>query len=83
LEAVVRLSYGEKAEAYLKSLQIGQVRVRTHQDMARIEVEPKNMKTVLEYHDSIVKKLQDYGYKYITLDLIGYESGSMNKILTQ
>ncbi|WP_066068127.1 ATP-dependent sacrificial sulfur transferase LarE [Neobacillus soli] len=78
-----KLTKVEKAEAYLKSLQLRQVRVRTHQEIARIEVEPKDMKIVLENHDSIVKELQCYGYKYITLDLIGYQSGSMNKVLAQ
>lgn len=77
-----KLTKVEKAEAYLKNLRIRQVRVRTHQDIARIEVEPNDMKTVLEYHDSIVKAFQEYGYKYITLDLIGYKSGSMNKVLS-
>ncbi|MGN7358074.1 ATP-dependent sacrificial sulfur transferase LarE [Paenibacillus sp. SAF-054] len=88
-----RIAYGEyitkekltkvdKAEAYLKSLQIRQVRVRTHQDTARIEVEPKDMQTVLAHHGSIASKLQEYGYKYVTLDLVGYQSGSMNKALS-
>ncbi|TDL67563.1 ATP-dependent sacrificial sulfur transferase LarE [Rhodococcus qingshengii] len=77
-----KLTKVEKAEAYLKSLNIRQVRVRTHQEIARIEVEPNDMKIVLEHHDSIVKELQDYGYKYITLDLLGYKSGSMNKVLS-
>ncbi|MWV43950.1 ATP-dependent sacrificial sulfur transferase LarE [Paenibacillus sp. HJL G12] len=77
-----KLSKVEKAEAYLKSLQIRQVRVRTHQETARIEVEPKDMQTVLAHHASIVGKLQEYGYKYVTLDLVGYQSGSMNKVLS-
>lgn len=76
-----KLTKVEKAEQFLKSLTIRQVRVRTHQDIARIEVEPNDMKTVLEHHASIVNQLQEYGYKYITLDLIGYQSGSMNKVL--
>jgi pyridinium-3,5-biscarboxylic acid mononucleotide sulfurtransferase len=88
-----RIAYGEyitaekltkvdKAERFLKSLQIRQVRVRTHQDIARVEVEPIDMKVVLENHSAIVQELQSYGYKYITLDLIGYQSGSMNKALS-
>jgi pyridinium-3,5-biscarboxylic acid mononucleotide sulfurtransferase len=77
-----KLTKVEKAEAYLKSLNIRQVRVRTHQEIARIEVEPDDMKTVLENHEAIVKELQEYGYKYITLDLLGYKSGSMNKVLS-
>jgi len=78
---IEKLSKVEKAEAFLKSFPIRQVRVRTHQDMARIEVEPKDMKIVLENHQAISTELALYGYKYITLDLIGYKSGSMNKIL--
>ncbi|MGJ9383554.1 ATP-dependent sacrificial sulfur transferase LarE [Salipaludibacillus sp. CF4.18] len=88
-----RIAYGEtitqakltkvdKSEAYLKSLGIRQVRVRTHDEIARIEVEPKDMKVVLEKHGVISEKLQGFGYKYITLDLIGYKSGSMNKVLS-
>ncbi|MEH7117937.1 ATP-dependent sacrificial sulfur transferase LarE [Neobacillus vireti] len=88
-----RIAYGEfitkekltkvdKAEDYLKSLHIRQVRVRTHQDIARIEVEPSDMAIILSHHEQIVKQLQDFGYKYITLDLLGYQSGSMNKVLS-
>ncbi|WP_117168068.1 ATP-dependent sacrificial sulfur transferase LarE [Paraliobacillus sediminis] len=87
-----RIAYGEtitqskltkvdKSEAYLKSLGIRQVRVRTHEEIARIEVEPKDMNIVLTNHGNISERLQEFGYKYITLDLIGYKSGSMNKVL--
>jgi uncharacterized protein len=79
---IEKLTKVEKAEAYLKTLNIRQVRVRTHQEMARIEVEPRDMKTILENHEMIVNELTKYGYKYITLDLIGYKSGSMNKVLS-
>ncbi|MCP3763807.1 ATP-dependent sacrificial sulfur transferase LarE [Domibacillus sp. A3M-37] len=87
-----RIAYGEiitkekltkvdKSEAYLKSLDIRQVRVRTHEDTARIEVEPADMPRVLEYHVAITKRLKQFGYKYVSLDLAGYTSGSMNKAL--
>ncbi|MDR4946620.1 ATP-dependent sacrificial sulfur transferase LarE [Neobacillus cucumis] len=66
----------DKAERFLKSLSIRQVRARTHQDIARIEVEPNDMKAVLDHHDMIVRELQHYGYKYITLDLLGYKSAA-------
>lgn len=78
-----KLTKVEQAEAYLKSLHIRQARVRTHQDIARIEVEPEDMKIVLEHHESIAKELQNYGYQYVTLDLVGYKSGSMNKVLAK
>jgi pyridinium-3,5-biscarboxylic acid mononucleotide sulfurtransferase len=77
-----KLTKVEKAEAYLKGLGIWQVRVRTHQEIARIEVEPKDMPFILASHQDIMEKLQQIGYKYVTLDLQGYVSGSMNKVLT-
>lgn len=77
-----KLKKVERAEAYLKSLGIHQVRVRTHQEIARIEVEPQDMKIVLDHHPFIVQELQNYGYKYVTMDLLGYHSGSMNKVLS-
>ncbi|WP_053362768.1 ATP-dependent sacrificial sulfur transferase LarE [Bacillus sp. FJAT-27251] len=76
-----KLTKVEKSEAYIKSLGIRQVRVRTHEDIARIEVEPQEMQLVLSYHNAIVKNLQSFGYKYVSLDLQGYVSGSMNKVL--
>jgi pyridinium-3,5-biscarboxylic acid mononucleotide sulfurtransferase len=79
---IEKLTKVDKAEAYLKSLSIRQVRVRTHEEIARIEVEPDDMKIVLANHESISKELSNYGYKYITLDLLGYKSGSMNKVLS-
>ncbi|WP_338551883.1 ATP-dependent sacrificial sulfur transferase LarE [Paenibacillus sp. KS-LC4] len=76
-----KLQKVERAEAYLKSLHIRQVRVRTHKDIARIEVEASDMAAVLLNHQTIVERLQSYGYKFVTLDLLGYQSGSMNKSL--
>ncbi|SIQ40502.1 ATP-dependent sacrificial sulfur transferase LarE [Domibacillus enclensis] len=76
-----KLTKVEKAEAYIKSLSVRQVRVRTHGDTARIEVEPDDMALVLEYHAAIDKRLKQFGYKYVSLDLAGYKSGSMNKSL--
>ncbi|RBW67954.1 ATP-dependent sacrificial sulfur transferase LarE [Bacillus taeanensis] len=76
-----KLTKVEKSEYYLKQLGIKQVRVRTHGDIARIEVEQKDMAIVLNNHNSIMNKLQGFGYQYVTLDLGGYKSGSMNKVL--
>jgi pyridinium-3,5-biscarboxylic acid mononucleotide sulfurtransferase len=59
-------------------LDIHQVRVRTHEDSARIEVEPVDMPRVLQYHVAITKRLKQFGYKYVSMDLTGYTSGSMN-----
>lgn len=76
-----KLTKVEKAEAYIKSLGIRQVRVRTHGETARIEVEPADMPLVLQYHAAIDKRLKQFGYTYVSLDLAGYKSGSMNKPL--
>ncbi|WP_209124234.1 ATP-dependent sacrificial sulfur transferase LarE [Alkalihalobacillus sp. BA299] len=76
-----KLTKIEKSEHYLKLLGIKQVRVRTHEDIARVEVDPEDMQLVLNHHESISEKLQDFGYKFVTLDLQGYKSGSMNKAL--
>lgn len=62
---------------------IKQVRVRTHEDIARIEVEPQDMERILANHQEIIENLQVFGYKYVTLDLQGYISGSMNKVLAK
>jgi pyridinium-3,5-biscarboxylic acid mononucleotide sulfurtransferase len=89
-----RISYGERitieklqkverSEVYLKELGIRQVRVRTHGEIARIEVEPQEMSIILHHHKEIVETLQRIGYQYVTLDLQGYVSGSMNKMLTE
>jgi len=76
-----KLTKVEKSEAFIKSLGIRQVRVRTHEAIARIEVEPKDMQVILANHQEIMENLQRFGYKYVTLDLQGYVSGSMNKVL--
>ncbi|MBM7573327.1 ATP-dependent sacrificial sulfur transferase LarE [Aquibacillus albus] len=75
---IEKLNKVEKAERYLKGLGLRQIRVRTHGDIARIEVEPHEMVLVLPHNDEITSKLRSFGYKYITLDLAGYKSGSMN-----
>lgn len=88
-----RIAYGEtitqakltkvdRSEAFLKTIGLRQVRVRTHGDIARIEVEPHDMPILLNNHTRITEQLQNYGYTYVTMDLIGYKSGSMNRVLT-
>jgi uncharacterized protein len=67
------------AEAFLKQLGMRQVRVRHHTNVARIEVEPADLAVVIEHRDRIVTRLNNLGYKYVTLDLAGFRSGSMNE----
>ena len=72
-----------EAEKYIRSLGLKQVRVRHHDIMARIEVEPDDLPAVLRdsVRGKITKKLEELGYFFVTLDLKGYRTGSMNEPL--
>jgi uncharacterized protein len=76
------LSQVERAELVFKEMDFGQLRVRHHDDIARIEVDPDDFEVVLEHRDQVVEELQALGYTYVTLDLAGFRSGSMNEALT-
>lgn len=69
----------DRAEEFLKRLKFRQVRVRLHGDIARIEVEKIDIPRALESANMIVKSLKKIGFKYITLDLAGYRTGSMHE----
>jgi uncharacterized protein len=69
------------AEAFLRGLGIRQLRVRHHDDVARIEVEIDAIPIVIEHRERIVRRLKNLGYRYVTLDLAGFRSGSMNQRL--
>ena len=71
----------ERSEEFLTNLGIGQVRVRYHGGVARVEVEENDFDTVLAHRDEIVDVLRDFGFIYVTLDLKGYRTGSMNEVL--
>lgn len=78
-----RLSYAdmrkvEQGEAYLKSLGLYNVRLRIHEDIARIEVDQGDMLRIMENKNSVTAYLKGLGYAYITLDLEGFRSGSMD-----
>ena len=75
------LSQIEQAEDALRNMGFGQLRVRHHQQVARIEVEPEGFSRVLESREQIVSKLTALGYAYVALDLAGFRSGSMNEVL--
>jgi uncharacterized protein len=70
-----------EAEAFLKSLGIHQLRVRHHDQIARIEVAEKDMEILFQNREQIVSKLKELGFTYVTMDLQGYRRGSMNEIL--
>jgi uncharacterized protein len=70
----------EQAETALRQLGFVQLRVRHHGAAARIEVEPGDFQAVLSHREMIVQQLKAAGYTYVTLDLAGFRSGSMNEV---
>ncbi len=71
----------DQAETFLRDLGLGQLRVRHHRDTARIEVRPEDFPVLLSNREKIVTRLRELGYVYVTLDLAGYRSGSLNEVL--
>jgi uncharacterized protein len=71
-----------QAETYLHGLGFTRVRVRYHQAIARIEVETEAFPRLLARREQIVAHLQHLGFTYVTMDLTGYRTGSMNEGLT-
>jgi uncharacterized protein len=71
----------EDAEAFLAGLGISQIRVRLHGTIARIEVHKEDMGKILEQQPAITGKFRSLGLTYVTLDLEGYRSGSMDEVL--
>jgi uncharacterized protein len=78
-----KLKMVEQAEDFVRNLGIKQFRVRFHEDIARIEVLKDDFQTVLEDSDEISKKFKDLGFKYVTLDIDGYRSGSLNEVISK
>ena len=54
------------------------VRLLVHGKIARIETDPQDMSKLIEERDSVIEYLKKLGYTYITLDLEGFRSGSMD-----
>ena len=76
-----KLSMVDHAEQLLLDLGFHQVRVRIHDKIARIEVMPDEFEKLLRSRGDVVNKLKEEGFTYITMDLQGYQTGSMNEIL--
>ncbi len=75
------LSQIEQAEAALFDLGFRELRVRHHGDVARLEVPEGELMRALQKREAITNALRATGYIYITLDLAGLRSGSMNEVL--
>ena len=89
-----RFAYGEKitteglvrvanAEKFIRDLGYKGIRVRVHGDIARIEVSPSDISSLATepMREKITMELKRLGFKYVTLDLTGYRTGSMNEVL--
>jgi len=76
---VAALRQIESAEAAIKALGFKQVRVRHHGDVARIEVEPAEIDRLVSERERVVEALRSAGYKFVSLDLEGYATGSLNR----
>lgn len=68
----------EKGENYLKTFGLHNVRIRVHEGLARIEVDKEDFPCLLEHKEEITGYLKSLGYVYITLDMEGFRSGSMD-----
>lgn len=79
-----KLTMVEKAEAHLHTLNFKQCRVRHHDSIARIEVDQEDLERFFDptVRERINKRFKKLGFTYITLDLEGYRSGSMNEPLS-
>ena len=87
-----RITYGTKldkrkieqvdqAEKFIAKLGFDMVRVRYHDNVARIEVTPDEITELLKHREKIQLKLMSLGFNYVSLDLRGYRTGSMNEVL--
>lgn len=78
-----RLIMIDQAEQYLLDLGIWQVRVRIHNNLARIETDEKGFSILLnsEVRDKLYEEFRKIGFTYVSLDLKGYRTGSMNETL--
>lgn len=78
-----KLNMVDKAEQLLLDLGFSQIRCRIHGKMARIEISPDEFDMILntEIREKIYSEYKNYGFTYVTLDLKGYRTGSMNETL--
>jgi uncharacterized protein len=80
---IERLSTVDQGEEILRELGFRQFRVRHHDSLVRLEIDPDEMAHALDLDvvDELAKRFRALGFKYVTLDLHGFRSGAMNEIL--
>jgi uncharacterized protein len=70
-----------RAENFLRDRGFSVVRVRDHGGIARIEIPPDDMIRFLELKETVVSEFRRLGFSYVTLDIMGFRSGSMDEVL--
>lgn len=73
----------EKAEAFIRNLGFIKFRVRDHSNIARIELEPSDFIKFIDKKDEVIREFKKLGFSYVTIDLEGFRSGSMDEGLTE
>jgi uncharacterized protein len=76
-----KLQMVAQAEEFLRMIGFRQFRLRHHNDIARLEVAQEEIPLAVEKREEIARKCKELGYTYVTLDLQGYRTGSMNEAL--
>lgn len=78
-----KLRMVDEAESFIRRLGFRTVRVRHYGATARIELDPEEMPRILDstVRDMLINQFKELGYQYITVDLEGYRTGSMNRVL--
>ena len=76
-----KLRMVDQAEELLLEMGFHQLRVRIHDNLARIEVAPEEFPRLLEHREQIYAAFRSYGFSYAAMDLMGYRTGSMNETL--
>ncbi|MBR7037660.1 MAG: ATP-dependent sacrificial sulfur transferase LarE [Oscillospiraceae bacterium] len=76
-----RLAMVDRAETFLREMGFRQVRVRISGETARIEVLPTDIPVLAEQHEAVTAYLKACGFTYVSLDLEGYRTGSLNEVL--
>ena len=72
----------ESAEEKLRALGLDVLRVRDHgNDLARVEVPAEDIEAVVRHREAITEGLKTLGFRFVTLDLQGFRSGSLNEVL--
>lgn len=72
-----------EAEDFIRDLGFQELRVRHHDNIARIEIGKADLERIIPYADIIVEKIKSLGFLYVTLDLAGFKTGSMNYTLSE